>query len=138
MQLESLSFYKNYYWLMVDGVTEELVNLSVTTSIKMSFWSFVSYTSHFSMDFLDKYFSWIGCRCFIIYFGLPGHASSHMFLKEMWMVRLHYRILSSIMLVLKKFISISRNFGSGCSLPSFMDGSAISCPFMVSMESKMK
>jgi hypothetical protein len=68
---------------MEDGVTEESANLSAITSIKMSFWCFVSSTLRFSMDSLDKYSFWIGYPCFIIYFGHHGHVSSPMFSKEM-------------------------------------------------------
>lgn len=40
---------------MGDGVTEELGNLFVITSTKMSYWYFANSTLRFSMDFLGKY-----------------------------------------------------------------------------------
>jgi hypothetical protein len=83
MLLENSNFFKNCFWHMVDGVTEELASLSAITFIKMSYLSFASSTLHFSMDSLDRYSFWIGCPCFIIFFGHHGLASLPMFLKEM-------------------------------------------------------
>ncbi len=68
---------------MVVGATEELDNLFAITSTKMSFWYSANFISLSSMDFLAKYFSWIGYPCFIIYFGHLGLVSLLMSLKEM-------------------------------------------------------
>lgn len=98
---------------MGDGVTEELGNLFVITSTKMSYWYFANSTLRFSMDFLGKYSFWIGFQCFIISFGHPGLASLLMYLKEMWMEKPQYKIPNSIVQVPEKSILTLRNFGNG-------------------------
>ncbi len=137
LQVNSSSF-KNFYWLTVDGVTEELDTSSATTFIRMLFQSSVNCILHSLMVFLVKYSLQIGFLCFTTYFGLPGHAYLLLSLKETLMERLHLCCRYYMALGQSMSISTLRYFGNGCFQLFFMVGSAFSFLFMGSMESKTR